>query len=370
MALKLIPPDGKKYKCFYIRGTVAKGRRIFESTGTAKRREAQLILDKYEKDRLNGKLGLKISPFVDMAVGYVADRNPGTTQRNAIIGAENKDGSLRPCLLTDFAHIKDCREIDQEAATKVIKQRFKTTKHGKPYKPGTIMREFIAPLTCVLTYAAGQNYCDEPYFVRESYNDKRERYGTDEECAAILRASAPHVAPIFLFAMYIGDRIGESVDLQIEDVNIAKSWAVLRDTKNGTSRGIALHRQIAEILRVIIGDRKTGAVFLTDDGLPYKTYPKTAWNGACRRAGIENFRLHDLRHTFGTISGMAGVTTRQQEKQMGHLNSTMNGRYVHVPDDELIAAINRIPWRDYPYHTDRREWVRLGFGKAGVPAPI
>jgi integrase len=263
----------------------------------------------------------------------------------AIIGAENKDGSLRSCLLTDFANVQDCREIDQAAVKQVINKRFKINKHGRPYKPGTILRELIAPLTSVLTYAAAQKYCDEPYFTRESYNDRRERYGTDEELARIMRASAPHVAPIWLFAIYMGDRIGESIDLQIEDAFLDQGWAILRDTKNGTSRGIALHRQVVEVLRGVIGDRNTGPVFLTDDGEGYKTYPKKAWLGACRRARVKGLRIHDLRHTFGTISGMAGVTTRQQEKQMGHQNKSMNARYVHVPDQELIDAINRIPWR-------------------------
>lgn len=96
MALKLIPPDGKRYKTYFIRGTVTKGRRIFESTGTAKFREAKLILEKFERDRLNGKLGLKVASFPDMAVRYVEDTTPGTTQREIIIGRENRDGSLVP----------------------------------------------------------------------------------------------------------------------------------------------------------------------------------------------------------------------------------------------------------------------------------
>jgi integrase len=367
MALKLIPPGwrgGKEYKHFYIRGTISKGRRIFESTGTAKFREAKLILDKYEKERLNGKLGLKVKSFADAAVDYVEDCKITGTQRDAIIGANNRDGSLRPSLLTYFGDIEDCREIDQDLIRDVIKKHFKKNRHGKPYKPGTIVRQLIAPLTAVLNYASKGGYCDEAEIARPKYNDKRERHGTYEELAAILKASAPHVAPIWLFALYIGDRIGESVKLQIEDVQLDKSWAVLRDTKNGTSRGIALHAQIVELLRKVIGDRKSGAVFLTDDGKPYITYPKKAWTEARRRSGVKDFRLHDLRHTFGTYSGMAGVTTRQQEKQMGHLNGSMNARYVHVPDDDLITAINRLPWVEFEYHTDYREWARSGFGKA------
>ena len=108
--LKLIPPDGKKYKCYYIRGTIAKGRRIFESTGTAKRREAELIFEKKQKDWLNGKLDLHVKSFADAWVDYIEDINPGQSQREAVIGADNKDGSLRPCLLTYFGRVEDCRE--------------------------------------------------------------------------------------------------------------------------------------------------------------------------------------------------------------------------------------------------------------------
>jgi integrase/recombinase XerD len=367
--LKLIPPDGKKYKCYYIRGTIAKGRRIFESTGFTKFSQAKQVLDKYEKDRLNGKLDLKIASFADMAVKYIEDVNPGQSQRDAIIGVDNKDGSLRPCLLTYFGHIEDCREIDQDMVNEVKRKHFKTNHHGKPHSPGTVVRQLIQPLTAVLNYAAPK-YCDKPEFKREKYNDERERYGTDEECAAILKTSAPHAAPIFLFAMYIGDRIGESVDLQIVDVFLDRNWAVLRDTKDGgKSRGIALHDQIVDVLRKVIGDRKTGPVFLTDDGMPYKTYPKKAWVKACLRAGVRDFRLHDLRHTFGTNADIGGMTQRQREKQMGHANGSMNGRYVHVPDEELIKAINRIPWRDYEYHTDYRTWARARFGKADEVRP-
>jgi integrase len=265
--------------------------------------------------------------------------------------------------LTDFADVDDVRQIDQARVNTVIRARFQVTKHGRPYQPGSIMRGLIMPLTAILNHAALEGYCDPPHFLRPRCNDKRERYGSDAECAAILKASAPHAAPIFLFAMYIGDRIGESLDLQIEDTFLDRSWAILRDTKNGTNRGIALHAQIVDVLRGVIGARSSGHVFLTDEGLPYKTYPKKAWRQACERAGIENFRVHDLRHTFGTNADLAGMTQRQREKQMGHLNGSRNARYVHVPDQALIDALNKIPWRDYHYETDYRTWARKGYGR-------
>jgi integrase len=146
--------------------------------------------------------------------------------------------------------------------------------------------------------------------------------------------------------------------------NYRCSWAVFRDTKmDGEPRGIALHVQIVEVLRGLIGDRTTGHVFLTDEGLPYQTTPKKAWYGACERAGIENLHIHDLRHTFATNLLVAGVDVRFAEKQMGHAGkNAMNSRYAHVPDPELIAAINRL--RPIAFEIpDYRTWARSGYGR-------
>jgi integrase len=361
--LDLKPPKGKR-KTYYVRGTdPVTHRRIDQSTGTAIYKVAKQIRDKLEKDLLNGLLGRKVISFPEIAVQYVEAVNPGPTARDVILGWQRADGTIGPCLLTDFADVDDCRKIDQARVNTVIKGRFQFTKHGRPYKPGSIMRALIVPLTAILNHAATQGYCDPPHFLRQRYNDKRVRYGTADECSRLLAASAPHAAAIWLFAMFIGDRISESLNLQIDDVYLANSWAVFRDTKNDTPRGIALHTQIVEILRVIIGERNAGYVFLTDEGLPYATTPKKAWYRACERAGIRNFHIHDLRHTFATNLLVAGVDVRFAEKQMGHAGkNAMNSRYAHVPDLELIAAINRLPRVAFEI-PDFRTWARSGYGR-------
>ena len=361
--LKLFPPKGKR-KTYFVRGTdPVTHRRIDQTTKTADYKVAKQVRDDLEKDLLNGLLGRKAASFAEMAAEYIEGRNPGISQTEAIIGRENRDRSISPCLVTDFVDVDDCRKIDQARVNAVIKARFQVSRHGRPYKPGTIVRELIQPLTCVLNHAHTQGYCDPPHFLRPRYNDKRVRYGTADECARLLAASAPHAALIWLFAMFIGDRISESLKLQIEDVYLEKSWAVFRDTKNDTHRGIALHAQIVELLRGLIGKRGTGHVFLTDEGVAYETTPKKAWYGACRRARIKNFHIHDLRHTFATNLLVAGVDVGFADKQMGHAGkNAMNARYAHVPDPELIEAINRLPRIEFE-SPDYRTWARSGFGK-------
>ena len=360
--LKLIPPKGRR-KTYFVRGTdPVTHRRIDQTTKTADHKIAKQVRDKLEKDLLNGLLSRKVASFADMAAEYIEGRNPGISQTEAIIGRERADGSISPSLVTDFADVDDCRKIDQAWVNAIIKARFQVTKHGPPYKPGTIVRELIQPLTCVLNHAQTQGFCDVPGFLRPRYNDRRVRYGTADECARLLAASAPHAASIWLFAMFIGDRISESLKLQIEDVNLSGTWAVFRDTKNDTHRGIALHAQIVELLRGIIGERRTGHVFLTDEGLPYETTPKKAWYAACERAAIKNLHIHDLRHTFATNALVAGVPFEMVEKQMGHRSDSMHARYAHVPDLPLIEAINRLPRIEFE-NPDYRTWARSGFGR-------
>ena len=256
--LKLIPPKGNR-KTYYVRGTdPVTHRRIDQSTGTSVYKIAKQIRDKIEKDLLNGLLGRKVISFPEIAVEYVEAVNPGPTARDVILGWQRTDGTIGPCLLTDFADVDDVRQIDQARVNEVIRTRFQVTKHGRPYKPGSVMRALIVPLTAILNHAATQGYCDKPHFLRQRYNDKRVRYGTADECSRLLAASAPHAAAIWLFAMFIGDRIGESLELHIGDVYLESSWAVIRDTKNDSPRGIALHAQIVELLRLVIGERNAG----------------------------------------------------------------------------------------------------------------
>jgi hypothetical protein len=122
--LELKPPKGKR-KTYFVRGTdPVTHRRIDQTTKTANYAEAKQILNKLNKDLLNGILGRKVASFVEMAAEYVEAKNPGASQRDVILGWERADGSIGPCLVTDFADVDDCRQIDQARVNAVIRARF------------------------------------------------------------------------------------------------------------------------------------------------------------------------------------------------------------------------------------------------------
>jgi integrase len=94
----------------------------------------------------------------------------------------------------------------------------------------------------------------------------------NEEADRILQNSAPHVRPLFLFLMLTDCRISEAINLKWRDIDLAARWLVLRDTKNGTDRGVPIHRQLVEPLTgPPSAATKRGPVSLTDRGNPIKT---------------------------------------------------------------------------------------------------
>jgi integrase len=69
---------------------------------------------------------------------------------------------------------------------------------------------------------------------------------------------------------------------------------------------------------------------------------KTAFRTACKKAKIENFRFHDLRHCAATNLRRAGIDTTTAMQIIGHKSPLMWKRYNSVAESDLIAAANRL----------------------------
>jgi integrase len=70
--------------------------------------------------------------------------------------------------------------------------------------------------------------------------------------------------------------------------------------------------------------------------------PRKAFEAVCRRAGIEDFRFHDLRHTFASWFVQEGGDLYRLSRILGHATLQMSARYGHLRTDDLHDEIQRV----------------------------
>jgi site-specific recombinase XerD len=80
-------------------------------------------------------------------------------------------------------------------------------------------------------------------------------------------------------------------------------------------------------------------VFSKENGDKYGN-PNTAFQNALKRAGIKNFKFHDLRHTFASQLALCGIDIRTIQELLGHKDIRLTMRYSHLSPGHLQEAVN------------------------------
>ncbi|HUT71007.1 MAG TPA: site-specific integrase, partial [Desulfatiglandales bacterium] len=133
---------------------------------------------------------------------------------------------------------------------------------------------------------------------------------------------------------------GEILNLKWANVDFKNGFIVVEGTKNDEIRQIPLNKKLTEALQDVRKASKGEYVF-SDKGKPY-TDVKTGWWTALKRAGIENFTFHGMRHTFGSRLGMAGEDLRTIQELMGHKDINMTMRYSHPTPEHKKRAVEKL----------------------------
>ncbi len=148
----------------------------------------------------------------------------------------------------------------------------------------------------------------------------------------------PYLYTVVVLALSTGARRGELLGLQWSDIDLKRGALIFRETKNGQVRTVPLTGKALELLSQ---SRGTGLVFPT--GI------REAFESALRRAGIGNFRFHDLRHTFASYLAMSGASLSELAEALGHKTLSMVKRYTHLTEGhtrQVVARMNTAIFKD------------------------
>jgi integrase len=178
-------------------------------------------------------------------------------------------------------------------------------------------------------------------FQRE--NNARDRVLDPEEFAKLQHHSAPHIQAMNLCAYQTAMRLGEILHLTWERVDFKMGFIQLRaeDTKTDDARIIPLTPELTGLLKNLYKVRylQEDHVFLVK-GQSVSSI-QTAFNGACQRAGIQNFRFHDFRHTAVTNMRRAGIDHLTIMRITGHKTMDVFKRYNSFHQEDLREAASR-----------------------------
>ena len=176
---------------------------------------------------------------------------------------------------------------------------------------------------------------------------KRERFLSDEEFERAGRAIAaaeefsPYARAAILVLMFTGARKQEIMTLKWSYIDIERGLLRLPDSKTG-AKVIPLGRHAAEIMGKLDRVEGNSYVFVGGvEGEPYRQVQKV-WSKVRGRAGLDDVRLHDLRHSFASVAVAGGASLPILGKALGHTQVATTGRYAHLADNPVREMVEGV----------------------------
>ncbi len=191
----------------------------------------------------------------------------------------------------------------------------------------------------------------------------RVRFLSEEERHRLLvacQATDGRLYALVVAAVSTGARSGELLSLRWPDVDLVAGRAVFHHTKNGERRSVPLTGPALAILqrRSCVRRLDTNHVFAGSRGMA--TFPRKHWLKALERAGIADFRFHDLRHTAASYLAMNGATLAKIAEILGHKTLAMVKRYAHLTEQHTARVVERMNRQIFP------DGVAIGEGEAAA----
>lgn len=327
-------------KVWWVDLTLPDGKRIRETTKTENKQLAQEFHDKLKTQRwMEQRLG--VNPDIPFEKATAMFR----TEKEHIRDSCKKSYEFLLVWWEEQFKGMTLRDITQERIITTINKKKQTG-----VTPATCNRH-LAVLRGVLRLACHKYQWIErvPKFFLFEEPRCRVRWLNANEVGRLLDALPDHIRPMAALSLATGLRQSNVFNLRWSQVDLSNRVIRIEgdEMKNKNEHVIPLSDIAVEVIRQQIGKHED-AVF-TYLGRPVKVIANKTWKDALKRAGLEDFRWHDMRHTWATTLVQNGVPegvlqvlgaweTPAMVKKYAHHATESVRPFVGVADKALAAS--------------------------------
>ncbi|MFC6279897.1 MULTISPECIES: tyrosine-type recombinase/integrase [Polaromonas] len=289
-------------KTWWVDFTDANGKRHRVSTGTDNRQLASEFEAKYRAEIFKAQvLGEKGADPFPLAIERFLDEKK---RKDVHVEYERQlewwDQQFKLALKTEVVRMK---KIDKALILKVIAIKAKTATDA------TCNRYLSALRACLrLAHKKYDMLAEVPAFFMKEEPKGRVRWITPEEVQALINELPQHLRSPCVIALTTGLRRSVVCLLQWSQIDLDAMTLTVsaEDMKNEEHHVVPLPDLAMQVLRAEVG--KHAERVWTFRGKPFDCFAHRTWKKAKERAGIEDFRWHDLRHTWATMLTQSGAS--------------------------------------------------------------
>jgi len=313
------------------------GTRVRRSTETSDKKLAGAILAKVTTQIVEGKFFDKGEEhnhtFGDMMERYLAERSIVKAPKSRV-----RDGSALKHLLPVFGE-KLLAEVTPKSLV-----AYRNTRRTDGAATATFNKELQLVRHAFNVAVREWEWCQTNPMHKislEPAHNQVDRWLTAYEEDRLVDVSPVWLREIIIFALNTGMRQGEILALQWQDVDLYRGILVVMKSKNHERRTIPLNNIVFNLLSEKNGgSRPDGRVFVTGRGNPLQVrYLARSFTKARNRAGLLDFRFHDLRHTFASRLVQRGIDLYKVQRLLGHKTGLMTQRYAHHCPESLREGV-------------------------------
>ena len=177
-------------------------------------------------------------------------------------------------------------------------------------------------------------------------NNQKERYLTQVEAhqlyAAVVKSDNPMLRYIVPMLILTGARKREVLDARWSDLDLDRRQWRIPVTKSGKVRFVPLSDGVLNLLGTI--PKRSGCPWIFPNPKTNKPFISIyySWDTARKDAGLDDVRMHDLRHSFASFLVNSGRSIYEVQKILGHTQIKTTQRYAHLAQETLLDAANTV----------------------------